>query len=56
MHYYFHQNILFICGFITDLWSISQRYMNETKAYKWLVMAHYRVGVSTINTERSKIL
>jgi len=28
----------------------------KTRAHRWLVMAHYRVGVSTINTERSKTL
>jgi len=47
---------LLICGFSTDSWSISQRHTNETRAHKWLDMAHYKAGVSTIKTERSKTL
>jgi len=34
-------------SFIADSWSISQAQSENTRAQKWLAIAHYRIGVCT---------
>jgi len=38
--------------FVADAWSIAWAQSNNARAQKWLVIEHYRVGVSTLSTLR----
>jgi len=38
--------------FVVDAWFMSRALLNNTWAQKWLVTAHYRVGISTQSTLR----
>ena len=43
---------LFIMYFVAHSWFLSQAHLNNTRAQKWLAIAHYRIGVSTQSTLR----
>jgi len=37
-------------GFVADSWSISQAQSNNSRAQRWLVISHFRPGVSPQST------